>query len=128
MSEPAEQTALLDLSAKEYNAYWVDPQQPLIVPNNPLHWKAHELQILLGILKTQAGKNPAQFNSRNYIDTLAEYTKCVTLINKGATDETVLDEGSMDVERTLRSKAPAMGEGATLGMGAGVSTNNPLAG
>lgn len=123
-----EQTTLLDLESKELNPYWVDPKQPLLIPYNPLHWKAHELQLLLQILKKQAAKNPAQFNSKNYIDTLNEYTKCVTFINEGKTADEVMESGELDISGAGRSKAPQMGEGASSSVDSGVSADNPLAG
>lgn len=123
MSEP-EQSTLLDLESKEINADWVDPNQPLKVPRNPLHWKAHELQLLLQILKKQASRNPAQFNSKNYIDTLTEYTKCIKAINDGK-DE-VLDEGGVDSPRTGSSETSPVGAGASVSVGAGISADNPL--
>jgi hypothetical protein len=97
LDEP--QTTLLDLTAKEINAYWVDPSQPLVVPNKPLHWYAHELQLLLSILKIQAQRNPAQFNSKNYIDTLSAYTKAVEAINEGKSANDLLDAGEVAGKR-----------------------------
>ena len=123
--EETGQTTLLDLDGKQYNAYWVDEKQPLFIPNNPLHWRAHKLQVLLDRLDKQAAKNPAQFNSRNYLDTLAEYTKCVTAINEGKTDE-ILDEGRLDSD-SPRSKAPEVGDRDASGVDSGVSADNPLA-
>lgn len=77
------QTTLLDTSSKEFDPYWVDQNQPLKIPNNPLHFKAHSLQVLLDLLRTQAKKNPAQFNSKNYIEALNEFTKCIQAIKDG---------------------------------------------
>lgn len=125
--ERGEQATLLDLSAKDINPYWIDPKQPLKVPANPLHWKAHELQILLEILKKQASKNPAQFNSRNYIDTLNAYTEVITQINMGKTADEVLDEGGLDQGGNDQG-APTVGEGASVSVDLGVSAKNPLAG
>lgn len=96
MSEQVEQhgqATLLDITTKEFDPYWVDQNQPLQIPNNPLHFKAHSLQVLLDLLRTQAKKNPAQFNSKNYIDALNEFTKCIQAIKDGR-DE-ILDEGGM---------------------------------
>lgn len=127
VEEETGQATLLDLDSRELNAYWVDPAQPLIIPVNPLHWKAHELQMLLQILKKQALKNPAQFNSKNYIDTLTEYTRCITLINKGEKDE-ALDTRGVVGERAGREQTPAMGERTPVSVGSGVSADNPFAG
>lgn len=88
-----EQQALLDISSKQFDPYWVDEKQKLLIPNNPLHYKAHKLQILLDLLATQAKKNPAQFNSKNYIEALGEYTKCIEAIKRG--DHEILDEGGV---------------------------------
>lgn len=124
--DKGEQATLLDLSAKEINPYWIDPKQPLKVPADPLHWKAHELQILLEILKKQASKNPAQFNSRNYIDTLNAYTEVITQINKGKTADDVLDEGGLDQDGNDPA-APTVGERTTVSVDFGIPTQNPLA-
>jgi hypothetical protein len=85
MDEP--QTTLLDLKTITISPYWVDPKQDLIVPVNPLHYKAHKLQLLLQRLDFQAEKNGAQFNSSTYLAVLNEYTKCIELINKGETSD-----------------------------------------
>lgn len=124
--EPAveeKQNTLFDLSGKEFNAYWVDEKAPLFIPNNPLHWKAHKLQILVNRLEVQAQKNPAQFNSKNYIDALDELTKLLNQISERAEDE--LDKGRLAESRD-GSAAPAMGEGIAPSMVAGVSADNPL--
>lgn len=120
-----QQGQLLNLNTKEFNPYWVNEKQPLLVPDNPLHYKAHKLQVLLELLSKQAAKNPAQFNSRNYIDALNEYTRCINSIKEGKTDDG-LDEGSVDQD-SPRSKTPAVGEGVAAGVDSGVSTDNPLA-
>lgn len=88
-TEDVQQETLFDLSGKEYNAYWVDEKAPLFVPNNPLHWKAHKLQILVSRLEVQAQKNPAQFNSKNYIDALSELEKLLTDISKRGDNESM---------------------------------------
>lgn len=119
------QNTLFDLSGKEFNAYWVDEKAPLFIPNNPLHWKAHKLQILVNRLEVQAQKNPAQFNSKNYIDALNELEKLMTQISERSDDE--LDKGEVAGSRD-EVTAPTVGEGVTAGMGSGVSANNPLAG
>ena len=124
--EHGEQATLLNLEHKSINPYWIDPNQPLIVPADPLHWKAHELQILLEILKKQASKNPAQFNSKNYIDTLDKYTEVITQINKGMTADEILGSSHM-AEVGDESAAPAMGARVPAGLGAGISADNPLA-
>lgn len=91
------QQALLDISTQQFDPYWVDEKQKLLIPNNPLHYKAHKLQILLDLLATQAKKNPAQFNSKNYIEALGEYTKCIEAIKRG--DHEILDEGGVAESR-----------------------------
>ena len=97
MSELEEpQTALFDLSGREFNVNWVDDKQPLFIPNNPIHWKAHKLQILVARLEKQASQNPAQFNSKNYIDALNELEKLMNEINKGITaNEEILGSSNL---------------------------------
>lgn len=133
MNEEPEQGTMFDLSAKEMNPYWIDPAQPLLIPVQPLHWKAHRLQLLLGILDKQALKNPAQFNSKNYIDTLNEYTRVVTLINEGKSvdPEGQNNDGTNDkttMGENGRSGEPeAMGNAASSGVDIGISADNPFA-
>lgn len=128
MSEVAEavQESMFDLSGKEFNAYWVDEKAPLFIPNNPLHWKAHKLQILISRLEVQASKNPAQFNSKNYIDALNEFQNLVEQIGRKAKDENV-DEGGL-AQGWNEGAAREVGEGTSPSVAAGVSTDNPLAG
>lgn len=128
MMTEAIQAGLFNLNTKELTPYWIDPNQPLIIPRNPLHWQAHKLQLLMARLDTQAEKNPAQFNSKNYIDALNAYTRCVTLINKGKTSDEVLDAGGMDPESTEQGDTPEMGAGTSDSVGAGISADNPFAG
>lgn len=129
MSEPAVieetgQTALLDTSGREFNAYWVDEKQNLFVPNNPLHFKAHKLQVLLARLDKQLINNPAQFNASVYKSILEEYTKCVEAINNGKTSvpesEQVADDG-------IGEPTPAMGDTDPIGLRPRVSADNPTA-
>lgn len=90
MSETATEGAqetLFDLTGKEFNAYWVDEKAPLFIPNNPLHWKAHKLQVLIARLDKQSERNPAQFNSKNYIDALNEFQNLIEKIRKAADNE-----------------------------------------
>lgn len=119
-----QQNTLFDLSGKEYNAYWVDEKAPLFIPNNPLHWKAHKLQILVNRLEVQAQKNPAQFNSKNYIDALNELEKLMREITERAESETntrdLADLGDA-------GEASAMGEGDAPRLDARISADNPTA-
>lgn len=133
MDNEPEQAAMFDLSVKELNPYWIDPAQPLLIPVQPLHWKAHRLQLLLGILDKQALKNPAQFNSKNYIDTLNEYTRVVTLINGGKTSEEPearpdATNDKSEVGSDGRSEeSPEMGNTTPLSVDIGISADNPFA-
>jgi hypothetical protein len=79
----AEQIPLLDLTGKEFNAMWVDDNAPLFVANNPLHWKAHKLQIALARMDKISEKNPAQFNSTSYFAALDKLADLMEQINKG---------------------------------------------
>lgn len=90
-----QQTALLDLSGREFNQLWVDDNAPLFVANNPLHWKAHKIQVALARLDKIAEKNPAQFNSTVYMATLDKLADLMTEINKGGSNGQVLDEGNV---------------------------------
>lgn len=125
LDEP--QTTMFNLESKEMNPYWVDPDQPLKIPVNPLHVKAHELQQLWQLMKAQAKKNGAQFNATAAVNVLNEYTKCVQMINEGKTAHDLLEQGKMAGDGESGRQAP-MGDGVTPSLGAGVSPTNPLAG
>jgi hypothetical protein len=123
------QTMLLDTSTKQYNPFWVDAKQKGIIPNNPLHYKAHKLQVLLARLDKQAESNPAQFNSKNYIDALKEWTHTVKLIKDGKTEDeapTTDDAGGMGA--APGREAAAVGTRAPAGVGSGISSDNPFSG
>jgi len=124
--ETEAENTLFDLDHKSLNAYWVNPEQPLIIPNNPLHWRAHELQLLLDILKKQASKNPAQFNSKNYIEALNEYTKAVQQIKEGKTAHEVFEPTTVAGDTT--SGEDLLGDQTPSSLGVGVPANNPFAG
>ncbi len=109
-----EQKALFDLTGREFNINWVDEKNPLFIPNNPLHWKGHKLQILVGRLDKQAVNNPSQFNSRNYIDAINELEKVMIKINEGETND-VLDEGEVATVRDSTT-APVDGEVKPISM------------
>lgn len=96
MASDDEQAKLFDTETKAINPYWIDPNQPLLVPKNPLHFKAHRLQILLAQLDRQVQKNPAQFNSTTYLSVLNDFTKCVQMINEGKSADDLLDEAEVD--------------------------------
>ena len=124
MGEPQQ---LFNTDSKEIDPYWIDPSEPLRVPVEPLHVKAHKLQLLLDRLDKQASKAPAQFNSSNYLAILNEYTKCCTMINEGKTGHDLLVDGSLDENGKSGRQAP-MGDPVAPGLGSGVSPDNPLAG
>lgn len=124
--EPGEQATLLNIDTKEISAYWVDPGQPLLVPTNPLHYAAHKYQLILARLDKQAARNPAQFNSGNYVLIMEKLEKLWEQINKG---DTVAVHGSPEVATDGdETAAPAMGNGNAAGVRAGISADNPLAG
>lgn len=120
------QNTLFDLSGKEFNINWIDEKQPLFIANNPFHWKAHKLQILVARLDKQAQTNPAQFNSRNYIEAVNELEKVMILINEGVSND-VLGPGQM-AESGDASTTPAVGQGNAPSLDAGISADNPTAG
>lgn len=124
--DPNEQPTLLDLDGEKLNAMWVDEKQPLFLPNNPMHWKAHKLQVLLARLDKQAEKNAAQFNSTTYLKILDEYTRCVKAITEGRENE-VLDTQGVDSDGHEAGSAE-VGSTVALSVVDGVSADNPLAG
>ena len=119
------QPALLNLETKNISPYWVDPEQPLKVPVAPVHFEAHKLQLILERLENQAERNPAQFNSGNYLSILNKLAVLWERINNGETN--VLDEGEV---ASSRDGAGTQIVGATipLGMDSGISTNDPTPG
>lgn len=121
------QGLLFNVDTKEINPYWIDPAQPLQVPLNPLHYHAHKLQLLLARMDKQSEKNPAQFNSANYLSALKQFTKICEGINKGKTNiDEVLGSGNMG-ESGNEGTAPTVGPGIAPSVDSGVSPDNPLA-
>lgn len=121
------QSLLFNVDTKEINPYWIDPAQPLQVPVNPLHFYAHKLQLLLARMDKQSEKNPAQFNSANYLSALKNFTEVCEGINKGKTNiDEVLGSGDLGESGDERT-TPAMGSGTASGVDSGISPDNPLA-
>lgn len=121
------QPPLLDLSGEHIDMNFVDDHQPLFVPKNPLHWKAHKLQVLVLRLDKMAAnsKNANSFNAQSYLQILNAYIEAIEQIKKGVTDEPSDDAGTMgdvseDTPQTVGQRKPA-------GLGAGVSSDNPFA-
>lgn len=119
------QATLLNLESKEYNPYWVDPQQPLQVPVEPLHAMAHRYQLILARLDVMAQKNPAQFNSGNYIAIMEKLEKIWERINAGESTIQTNNEGGVAGQGDDQA-APEVGQGASAGVATGVSPDNPL--
>ena len=125
-----QQTTLLDLSGREFNQLWVDDNAPLFVANNPLHWKAHKLQVALARLDKIAEKNPAQFNSNVYMATLDKLAELMEQINNNemvAQANAVLEQSEMDQGDTGRSETEEIRDGKSDGMDSGISADNPFA-
>lgn len=121
--------ALFDIDTREFNPYWVDPAQPLLIPKNPLHFHAHKLQILLERMDKQLEKNPAQFNSATYMNALKKFTEIVEGINNGKTSiDEILDNGGVAPTALDDGTTPEMGPGIASSVDSGVSSDNPLAG
>lgn len=119
------QKQLFNINGRELNPNWIDPMQPLFIPDQPLHYRAHKLQIMLHALEKQAVNNPAQFNSKNYRETLADYTACVKAIKDGL-DEIPNESGVADEGN--EGATAEMGDGTSVGVDSGVSTDNPFSG
>jgi len=124
--EPGEQRSMFDLSGREFNAMWVDEKQPLFIANNPLHWKAHKLQILIARLDKQAEKNAAQFNSANYIAAVNELEKCMEKINDQGELDALHDESGLG--EISEERSDTVGARNASGLDTGVSADNPFAG
>lgn len=126
-----EQVPLLDLNGRELNAMWVDENQPLFIPNNPLHWKAHKLQIALAKMEKQQERNPAQFNSTTYLAMLNQYTEVMDEVNKElkiADANKLLESGEVAQGGTERSGSEEICVGESNGVDPGISADNPFAG
>ena len=123
------QTTMLDLAGEYIPADWVKADQALFVPDNPLHYEAHRLQILLALLDRQAQTKPGQFNSASYITVLEKYTTiCKQIKEKGAADdEEILDKGGMG-SRGNDEATTSVGHREPASLDPGISTDNPLAG
>lgn len=125
-SEP-EQTALLDLTGKEFNPMWADETTPVFIANNPLHWKAHRLQIMLDRLEKQMQSNPAQFNATVYVRTLDNLTTIMEEIN-GRAAKPVLEPTTVADGVSESSGSAEVRERITDGVDSGISADNPFAG
>lgn len=130
MNAPAaEQSTLLDLDGRELNAMWVDENAPLFIPNNPLHWKAHKLQVAIARMEKQQEKNPAQFNSTTYLAMLNQYTEVMDEINdkaKVAHAEQVLESGTVDQGISEQIGSGEVRPGKPDGVDPGISADNPF--
>lgn len=125
-----QQTTLLDLNGREFNQLWVDDNAPLFVANNPLHWKAHKLQVALARLDKIAEKNPAQFNSNVYMATLDKLGELMEQINNNemvAKANEVLEQGAMDNGSAERGGSEAVRPRESDGLDSGISADNPFA-
>lgn len=132
-----QQTALLDLDGRELNQLWVDDNAPLFVANNPLHWKAHKLQVALARMDKMAEKNPAQFNSTAYFAALDKLAELMEQINAGQmkvatndaeNDAAILESGEMAEGSAERSGSQTLRPGESNGVDIGISADNPFAG
>ncbi len=119
----AEQAQLLNTDTKEITPDWIDPLSPLKVPVNPLHYAAHKYQLILDRLDKQATRNPAQFNSGNYIAIMEKLEKLWQAINEGKTVND-LDEGKL-APSGRPGNPPANGNLKPISMGSGVPTDDP---
>ena len=98
----SEQTTLLDLNGREIHKMWVDDNAPLFVANNPLHWKAHKLQIALARLDKLMETNPGQVNTTVYFSTLDKLSDLMDQINGDkprASDDEILGSGNVAESR-----------------------------
>jgi hypothetical protein len=123
-TETAEQTTLLDLGGKQIFRDFYDDKTPVFIPNNPLHFKAHKLEILIKNMEAQSVKNAAQFNSKNYLDAVDALMKCYEDI-KEKYDEYILEQGVVAANGDA-STAPTVGNRNAPSVGAGISADNPL--
>lgn len=123
-----DEPTLFNVDTKLLNPDWIDPNTPLKIPVNPLHYKAHKLQLLLERLDKQATKNAAQFNSKNYMDILDEYTRLTDLINAGAkVDDKVLQQSGGVVEAGDSGAEGELGKTDAASLDSGISADNPFA-
>ena len=111
----AEQAQLLNTETKEITPDWIDPSEPLKVPVNPLHYAAHKYQLILERLDKQAIRNPAQFNSGNYIQIMEKLEKLWEAINKGQSVNEVLDAGNV-ASGGNAGGSPPNGSGKSISM------------
>lgn len=125
------QNALFDLTGREFNQMWVDESAPLFVANNPLHWKAHKMQIALARLDKISEKNPAQFNSTAYFAALDKLAEIMEQINNAESAKVAIDEllesGKVDQGSAERSGSEEVRERKSDGLDSGISADNPFA-
>jgi hypothetical protein len=122
------QSTLFDINTRKINPYWIDPAAPLLVPQNPLHFHAHKLQLLLARMEVQAEKNGAQFNSANYFNALEKFTSLCEAINKGAKSIDEVPNARSVANTGDAGAAPGMGETTPPSLDTGISPDNPAAG
>lgn len=123
------QAQLLNTETKSITPNWVDPEQPLLVPVNPLHYVAHKYQLILARLDQQAAKNGAQFNSGNYIQIMEKLEKLWEAINAGKStldDPVSTSNDAGTVGELPAGAASRVGKDRPVGVGAGVQTENPV--
>lgn len=129
VAEEQKQTALLDLSGAEFNVMWVDEGQALFVANNPLHWKAHKLQVAIQRMDKISEKNPAQFNATAYfaaLDKLGELMEQINVKQKAMSDEQSNGSGAL-AENGNEGAASALGARNAPSVDSGISADNPFA-
>lgn len=126
MTKVIEKPTLFNLNTKTITPAWIDPTEPLKVPENPLHYQAHKLQLMLERMDAQAQNNPAQFNSSNYLNMLDKFTTICEAINNGKKSiDDILDTKPVEESRNDRA-TPEMGDRTPDGVDSGVSTDNPF--
>lgn len=120
------QGTLLELSGEKLSPYWIDLNQELFIPDNPLHYEAHRLQLLLARMEKVFEFKPTHFSSPGYVQILEKYTQLCKEIKKGVTDGAD-DEGKVGDTWDEESEAE-MGQGERSSVGSGISADNPFTG
>ncbi len=107
----------------KYDVTYVDFNQQLTIPAEPLVYKAQRLQVVLEKFEKLLKSSPQQFSMQNYMAALNEYTRICEQLKKGVTTD---DTNGVAGEGAGRDEAAAVGAGAPAGLDTGVSADNPF--
>ena len=114
------------LPVKRVDVTFVDFDQKLKIPENPLVFKARELQVVCEKYKKFLEHKPQLFNMTSYTSALNLYIDTVRQIKGEKVENGVSDERNLAGDRDESSEG-TLGEGTSVGLDSRISADNPLA-